>query len=65
MITWEWNWGFELNNVARNCLCTLVCLLPSICMKMEINVNGNCAGVESEYILNGNIGMLRKRKSQN
>lgn len=52
MITWEWNWGFELNNVARNCLCTLVCLLPSICMKMEINVNGNCAGVESEYILN-------------
>lgn len=35
--------------------------LNVLCMKMEINVNENCAGVESEYNLNGNIGMLREK----
>lgn len=35
--------------------------LNVLCMKMEINVNENCAGVESDYNLNGNIGMLRKK----
>lgn len=39
----------------------LFAALNVLCMKMEINVNENCAGVESEYNLNGNIGMLREK----
>lgn len=31
VITWKWNWGFKLNNVSMNCLCTLVCLVLWLC----------------------------------
>lgn len=46
MITQKWNWGFKLNNVARKCICIVVCLVLWLC-HVQKQMQENSTDIES------------------